>query len=705
MKEPTAPRQQTSFSLDVSTLEEWGQLRGVTCEGNAISLDDMLLVEDDAPGIGRPEGAEDRSWFERLHRGVVMRKNLVLDDERCQAAHLLFCGLEKDNNDHPLNLRVNGHELTRLPSKVAHPFARQYYTSDWGGAHFDNWFVIQVPVGALQQGDNEILLWADSEETSWEIMVAAGAEYERGSDERQSHPRRSARSQDGGDTWDSGHLGWKGEIDGEYCVRLSLDRYAAEGVYTSPVIDLTGEEEPVARRVDLGPCCVEWDLDVPPDCDVDIAVRLGDSPVLREGGWSQFEAVQGEQWQSPAPAGRYLQFRAELRSGNPLVTPRLSGVCVTAMVEGDGDLSGSRGVMEWENGQVVRPSREFVHEDFSKLGALRERFDLDRVVEGAATEFEAQLRLMRWAYKVPIGRLDPYSWRYEDLPQVNADGHPEMQGEYEGRRRDGHCLHCNLTLIAACLAMGYPARWVNISTKHLYGHEVTEVWSNDYNGWIFLDATRDYYIYDPDTGVPMGLAEINERLAEIMPGPATWEYPIQWRLPDDAMAQEARVAYRQGDNRVAISDPSEGPHHLMLKGHLQMPLRNDFASRPHPVPWRLSSNWGGDQFLCYYAEMFPRKREYQSHTNRWQDFSPLLNQSELFLSETAEPGLIRVDVDTETPCFDTFLVQMDEGGWLEQRAMPMEWSLHEGLNHLRVRTRNRARICGPVSHVSIAYNQ
>jgi len=245
---------------------------------------------------------------------------------------------------------------------------------------------------------------------------------------------------------------------------------------------------------------------------------------------------------------------------------------------------------------------------------------------------------------------------------------------------------------------------VNISTKHLYGHEVAEVWSNEFNSWVFMDATRDFYMYDPETGVPLSLVEINERLAEIMPGPATWEFPIQWRLPDDAMALRARVGYRQGDHRVLMSDPSEGPAHLMLKGHLQMPMRNDFASRPQPVPWRLSSNWGGDQFYCWYGEMFPRKQEYQRHTNRWQDFSWPLNQAELFLSETAERGVIGVDVDTDTPCFEAFLVQLDGGEWEEQTAMPMEWRLHEGLNRLGVRTRNTAGVCGPVSRVAIAYS-
>ena len=87
----------------------------------------------------------------------------------------------------------------------------------------------------------------------------------------------------------------------------------------------------------------------------------------------------------------------------------------------------------------------------------------------------------------------------------------------KGRRRTGHCLSCNLTLMAACLAMGYPSRWVNIETRSTYGHEVVEVWSNDFNKWVFMDATRDYYIYDPDTGIPLNLVEINDRLQEIIP--------------------------------------------------------------------------------------------------------------------------------------------------------------------------------------------
>ena len=44
------------------------------------------------------------------------------------------------------------------------------------------------------------------------------------------------------------------------------------------------------------------------------------------------------------------------------------------------------------------------------------------------------------------------------------------------------------------------------------------------------------------------------------------------------------------------------------------------------------------------------------HTSRPVDFSPPLNQAELHLTQTADLA-VRVDVDTETPCFETLMVR------------------------------------------------
>jgi hypothetical protein len=74
------------------------------------------------------------------------------------------------------------------------------------------------------------------------------------------------------------------------------------------------------------------------------------------------------------------------------------------------------------------------------------------------------------------------------------------------------------------------------------------------------------------------------------------------------------------------------------------------------------------------------------------------------LSETAAPDVLRVDVDTETPCFDAFLVQIDRAEWSEQTDPSLEWRLHEGLNQLRLKARNSAGVCGPDSHAAVVMN-
>ena len=92
------------------------------------------------------------------------------------------------------------------------------------------------------------------------------------------------------------------------------------------------------------------------------------------------------------------------------------------------------------------------------------------------------------------------------------------------------------------------------------------------------------------------------------------------------------------------------------------------------------------------------------NTNRWQDFNPPLNQAKLTLSETFKPGVLRVDIDTETPCFETFVIRIDDGKIVEHPASFFEWSLHEGFNRLRVRTRNTAGVPGPESDVTVVMN-
>ncbi|MEE2658223.1 MAG: hypothetical protein VX733_06940 [Candidatus Latescibacterota bacterium] len=687
-------------TLDGHALNEAGRLIGLRWDPGAttIGLRDRMLIEDDADAIGRPEGAEEGSWFERLTPGLRIRKELVLSDARCHGAQLTWCGREPDDNSVPLQLSVNGFAITRPATKHAHPQCRHYYTSDWASSTFDNWFVVALPPDALREGTNTIEMWVDeASDGVWEIMIAADSERPRGAAPPRPPVGRSARSRDAGATWSRSGLGQFDRIDGEYCVRLNVQQHAAVGRFLSAPIDLSGSEGIAHCRVVRS--AVDWNIDGPGQ--VDIQVRFGESPVEEGDGWSSWVSADDAAGEWSHPRGRWMQFAATMSTKDPRVSPCLRGLRIVSEIETGASPQRPR-LVRLHNGEVTRSSVAYTWEDPERLQDLRSRFDLDCVVKGATTEFERMLRLLHWSYRIPLGQLNPYGWRYDDLPQLEseADGSIRLLGPYDGPRRQGHCLYCNLTLIAALLSFGYPARWVNISTKHTYGHEVTEVWSNDFDKWVFLDATRDYYMTDPETGMPLSLSEIGERVAEILPRPVTWDQPIPHLLPSGVSPDNVRIAYRTPPHGGSVfADGAD--HDLLMIGHLQMPLRNDFVTRPQPVPWRVSSNWGSGEFYCWSSPMFPPKLEYDHHTDRWQDWEPPLNRTRLVLSETQKPAILQVDADTVTPWSDGFEVCFEEDPWTHRQVVRWEWPLHEGQNRMRVRSKNRMGVTGPESEAVV----
>jgi len=193
---------------------------------------------------------------------------------------------------------------------------------------------------------------------------------------------RSRKSRDGGASWQQDGLGQRGEIDGEYCIRLSLDRHHQQGVFRSAAIDVTGSgSDEIHRGAALEVCLATWEVageggGAAAPAEVKVRVRFSDTPVLDAGeGWSAWEAVQGLDGKWMPPAGRWLQFEVTLGTDNPLLSAALRSITV-----------------------------------------------------------EAQTK--------PIGRLNPHAWRYEDLPQLerDADGEIVLLGPYDEPRREGHCL-------------------------------------------------------------------------------------------------------------------------------------------------------------------------------------------------------------------------------------------------------------------------
>lgn len=72
---------------------------------------------------------------------------------------------------------------------------------------------------------------------------------------------------------------------------------------------------------------VGWEADLPPGTAVSVDVRAGDRPEP-DPSWSPWVAVTGPGM--VGPAGRYAQYRAELRTADPHRTPVLRGVTLDA---------------------------------------------------------------------------------------------------------------------------------------------------------------------------------------------------------------------------------------------------------------------------------------------------------------------------------------------------------------------------------------
>ncbi len=671
---------------------------------NEITLDDVELVEDDSPGSGVPEGLDRKRaiWKEYLRKGVVIRKVLVLDDPSAFSGRIMFEGTEMKENAEPLHISVNGIECMRPASRFSHPYTVQYTEY----LPYDCWYSVALPVGALKKGENEVLMRAESDSASWCVHISVDSEFARGSASRAHHPNRSMKSGDGGKTWSDFKLGHADSVDGEYAVRFSLDRYVRSGEYESQVLDVTGDSGVLKRLVEVSRVAFAMVADTPEGTKAEMFARFGASPRPEDPSWTGWTPV-GAGSEFPVTGNRrYLQWKAELSTTDPLVTPRLRELTISAAWE---DRSPNRGLgvaaNVAHNGRIARSSYPFGYENLlhPELAAFRKNARLDRIVEGASSEFEIMMRLLNWAYRIPV-TANEYSWNWNEVVKLEKgeDGMPRLQNDYKGRRRDAMCLYSNQALIGALLSFGFHARHINIHSDTESGHEVTEVWSDEFDKWFYMDATRDYYYFDPATGIPLNLLEIHNLVAERMPRPVTPDRPLVGETMT-SIVSGIPIGMRQGANPASIVE--DGRHLLEITGHFRITPRNDFLSNPVPVPIHTgASAWGWDGFLNWYDEKFPKRREHSRQTNRALDFYEPLNQARVYLAETAERGVLTVEVATFTPGFDAFLVRIDGGAWAARREASWNWPLRAGNNRIEVRAKNVRGVLGPVSTLGVTYN-
>lgn len=620
----------------------------LAADGDAVELLRGELIEDDGPASGYSYQPNE----ERLSATVWAKKILALNDARCEAATLLIApGGE-------LKLHINGQPaaLTKHDGLVG-----KY------------WEAYTLDPRHLRTGANELVFSGTGR-----LWIARDDEYAAGAPPGQEPPNRSARSIDAGRTWSDRNLGAAGDVDGEYYVRLYLDRYRAEGAIMLPVVDLGNlGGAPVGPRLEqLQPVQLTIAGKFSPGA-VSIRWRSGPTPLLREAVWGTWLPCQAGAPRTIDAAGRYLQLQVRLRTDDPQHSPRVEAVALAATALPGSEKPAWR-VVEEQNPPLRQPCVEFAYEPYHhpRLKQLRQAQRLDEVVRGATSEWDLVRRLAVWASQRwkqgHLGEVYP-PWDALEILKPHTDGSPV----------GGFCQQYNVVFLQACESFGIPGRAISLGPGPRDGqlrggnHEVVEIWSNDFAKWVYLDGNAAWYAVDRQTQVPLSLLELRDRQLRTLDG------------QDVAATDIVRLA----ETRYQWNGLAGWPPFVELR----LIPRSDFLQRAAPLP--LNQGMRG----CFWTGHFvwtdsraPAAKLYRHLVTQPAAWEWSVNRVHLWLEQTEQPNTLRVHVEGAVPGLETYLARFDEAPPKKVSAQ-FTWTLHSGRNRLEVFGRNTAQRNGVAS--------
>jgi hypothetical protein len=635
-----------------------------------VQLFDIDLVENDSPGAGASEkGISNDVVWGRNHA----RKILFLDDPRARKAWIVL--FVYSQGKYPLSLKVNGKQ-TKVDNWDAKKSSELYRWSEF-------------PAEWLVKGKNTFDLScpeASSEKEGWNLYLSRADEFEAGGGDPAHAGETSFKSIDGGETWKRSPFGPLGQTAAEYSLRLSLDRAVKTGWLASQVIDLwRGDSaDPIVPQREIQKMKLAVRAQVPEGTKIEYFLRRGSDPDPFAQSWEEYRFIGSGPALDYETGGadlnrRYVQFRAVLSTSNPLNSPVIESVNLTADLIERVPLHTNIRVVEADNPPICYSSLAWEWEkwDRPEFAELRKRENLDEVVAGCRTEFDAQVKLMHYVNR---------RW-YPDNPLPEYPGWDALSilRRIDNAGGGGMCIQFADVLGGMCMAYGWQARLVNC-----IGHEVIEVWNDEYGKWVFFDAEFfDHYNYDPATAEPLDMLELHNRYMDYF-------YPdraIDWMnflSPWDDRLPGKPTPVKRG---IAAPNDSILIHHfgrIITSGFanaafLRIIPRNNWYEKPTPRPLAHGSTWwpwGG--YVNWYDDRTPPKRQYAFHTDRPRDMWPDLNKVHVDMTQGFGNDRLFLRFETYTPNFSHFEVNADDTGWKEVGER-WTWLLQSGRNTLEVR--------------------
>jgi hypothetical protein len=204
--------------------------------------------------------------------------------------------------------------------------------------------------------------------------------------------------------------------------------------------------------------------------------------------------------------------------------------------------------------------------DEPQLDRLVAREQLRALVVNTPRQFDQIQRVQDWVNaQWPDGSPNPYPpWNaLTILDWIRSD------------RTGGFCAQYAQVFLQSLAALGYMARYIEIGNhENPYAHYLTEVWSNDFDKWVVMDA--DFNVHFERRGVPLSAIEIHDALvsstlADVVPvyharpghaTPASWPqhtaelyYYVRYHLDANQLSRPGDPPFERFDDMIEFDDP------------------------------------------------------------------------------------------------------------------------------------------------------
>ena len=209
---------------------------------------------------------------------------------------------------------------------------------------------------------------------------------------------------------------------------------------------------------------------------------------------------------------------------------------------------------------------------------MRKKYKLDEIVAGAKSELDTFVRLRNWVSQ---------QWKW--TPPL--ENYPDWDADEILTRKYGFCVQHAIVYMQCALALGYQTRFLFSNNPGNGGHEVCEVWSNDYQKWMYMDSADNFHYVDPKTNIPMSMLEIHDLIMKVY-----FSKPEQLvtgeNLPNEKMAtKELGICY-QLELTCTGTNPEGWTREKAVDGGYELSRmwtlvrympRNNFYSQPDPA--------------------------------------------------------------------------------------------------------------------------